>query len=254
MTFTGTPAAINTAITTVTYRGNLNFNTADTLTIATSDLGSTGSGGTLTDTDTVAITVNPINDHPVNTVPGALSVNEDTNLSITGLSVADVDLVSEPLSVTLSVSNGSLSMSTLTGISFATGSGAGSALMTFSGTQTNLNAALASLVYRANANTSGNDTLYITTSDLGTAGAGGTLIDIDSIAISVTPMNDLPVNTVPAAQAVNEDTNLTISGLSVADADGSPLTVTLAVTNVSFHSTEQPALRSPQAPEPATAR
>ena len=62
----------------LTYHGNLNFNGPDTLTVSTSD-------GTAQDTDTVAITVNPVNDAPVNTVPGAQSVNEDTTLPIAGL-------------------------------------------------------------------------------------------------------------------------------------------------------------------------
>ena len=40
------------------YTGNPDFNGLDTLTVATSD-------GTATDTDTIAITVNPVNDAPV---------------------------------------------------------------------------------------------------------------------------------------------------------------------------------------------
>ena len=44
-----------------------------------------------TDSDAVAITVTSVNDGPVNTVPGAQTVNEDTALSIAGISVNDVD-------------------------------------------------------------------------------------------------------------------------------------------------------------------
>ena len=58
-----------------------NFNGSDTLTVLTSDAGNTGTGGPLTDSDTVAITVTAANDAPVNTVPGAQSVAEDSNLS-----------------------------------------------------------------------------------------------------------------------------------------------------------------------------
>ena len=53
------------------------------------------------------ITVNALNDPPVNTVPGARSVNEDTTLSIGGVSVADVD--SPSLVTTLTVAHGTLS-------------------------------------------------------------------------------------------------------------------------------------------------
>ena len=84
VTITGSAAQINAALAGLTYTGNPNFNGSDTLTVTTGD-------GTAQDIDTVAITVNPVNDAPVNTVPGAQSVNEDTALPIAGVSVADVD-------------------------------------------------------------------------------------------------------------------------------------------------------------------
>ena len=71
VTIAGTAAQINAALAGLAYTGNLNFNGADTLTVATDD-------GTATDTDTIAITVNPVNDAPVNTVPAAQTVAEDT--------------------------------------------------------------------------------------------------------------------------------------------------------------------------------
>ena len=93
VTITGTAAQINAALTGLAYTGNLNFNGGDTLTVATND-------GTATDTDLIAITVNAVNDAPVNTVPGAQSVAEDTALPIAGVSVADID--SSALTTTLS--------------------------------------------------------------------------------------------------------------------------------------------------------
>ena len=68
---TGTLAQINATLADAAglqYLSILNYNGPDTLTILTSDLGATGSGGILTDTDPVAITVAPVNDAPVNTV------------------------------------------------------------------------------------------------------------------------------------------------------------------------------------------
>ena len=44
-------------------------------------------------------------------------------------------------------------------------------------------------------------------------------------------MNDAPVNTVPGAQSVNEDTALPIAGVSVADVDSCALTTTLNVSS-----------------------
>ena len=72
LTLSGTQPQINAALAGLSYQGNLNFNGADTLTVL-----STGDG-TRTDSDTVAITVSSVNDGPVNTVPGAQTVNEDT--------------------------------------------------------------------------------------------------------------------------------------------------------------------------------
>ena len=210
VTITGTAAQINTALAGLSYTGNLNFNGADTLTVATSD-------GTATDTDTIAITVNPVNDAPVNTVPGAQSVAEDTTLPIAGVSVADVD--SSALTTTLSVSSGTLTVTAGAGVT-----GNGTASVTITGTAAQINAALAGLSYTGNLNFNGADTLTIATSDR-------IAIDTDTIAITVNPVNDAPVNTVPGAQSVAEDTILPIAGVSVADVDSSALTTTLNVSS-----------------------
>jgi VCBS repeat-containing protein len=229
MTFTGNKSDVNAALSGLIYRAQNDFNGPDTLSILTSDLGSDGAGGTLTDSDSIAITVNAVNDAPVNTVPASQSVNEDTNLTLNGISVTDTDAAA--LKVTLSVSNGALSLSSLTGLTFANGDGTSDATMTFSGSTGNVNSALNGLVYRGNTNFNGSDTLTLLTSDEGATGIGGTLTDSDTVSITVNAVNDAPVNTVPAAQTVNEDTNLTLNGISVADTDASSLKVTLSVSN-----------------------
>ena len=48
--------------------------------------------------------------------------------------------------------------------------------------------------------------------------------------VTVVAVNDAPINTVPAAQTVAEDTTLPIAGVSVADSDSSALTTTLVVS------------------------
>ena len=60
---------------------------------------------------------------------------------------------------------------------------------------------------------------------------GNAVTDIDTVAITVSPVNDAPVNTVPGAQVVNEDTALAIGGISVTDVDGNLSTVQLGVAN-----------------------
>ncbi|WP_290689202.1 Ig-like domain-containing protein [Aquabacterium sp.] len=243
MTFTGTVSAINTALAGMGYSPTANYNGAASLTILTSDLGNTGSGGTLTDTDVVSITVNAVNDAPINSVPTAQTTNEDTNLTFSSgngnlISVSDVDAGSSNMQVTISVSNGTLTLSGLTGLSFTSGDGTADATMTFTGTASAINTALAGLVYSPTANYNGSDMLTILTSDLGNTGSGGAKTDTDTVAITVTSVNDAPVNTVPAAQSVNEDSTLTFSSgnsnlISIADVDagGGSMQVTISVSH-----------------------
>ena len=86
-------------------------------------------------------------------------------------------------------------------------------------------ATLASLSYQGNLNFTGSDTLTVTSTDANSA------TDVDTVDITVSNVNDAPVNTVPGAQTVNEDASLAIGGISVADADDNLSTVQLAVTN-----------------------
>ena len=68
----------------------------------------TDAGGVNSDSDDIVITVNPVDDVPVNTVPRVQSVTEDTSLAISGISVTDFD-VGDPTQVAstvLSVNNG----------------------------------------------------------------------------------------------------------------------------------------------------
>ena len=210
VTVAGTAAQINAALAGLTYQGNLNFNGADTLTVATSD-------GTTTDTDVVAITVNAVDDAPVNTVPGAQSVDEDTALAISGVAVADVD--STALTTTLTVAEGTLNVTPGAGV---TGNGTGT--VTIAGTAAEINAALAGLTYQGNLNFNGSDALTVATSD-------GTATDTHAVAITVNAVDDAPVNTVPGAQSVDEDTAHGIAGVAVEDVDSTALTTTLTVAN-----------------------
>src|SRR5207253_2015169 len=132
-----------------------NFNGAASLQIVTNDQGNTGSGGPLSDTDTVNITVNPVNDAPVNTVPGAQVVNEDTALAVGGISVTDVD--GNLSTVQLAVANGTVTVS-LAGGATITAGGHGTATRTLSGSQADINATLASPPYQGTPRDNGQDT------------------------------------------------------------------------------------------------
>ena len=180
ITLTGTIANIDNALNGLTYTGNLNFNGTETLTVSTNDNGNTGAGGPQTDSDPITINVAAVNDAPVNTVPGAQTVNEDTALVFTGgnaISISDVDANGGNETVTLSVASGALTLSGTTGLVFGTGDGTADSTMTFTGTVSDINAALNGLSYQGNLNFNGSDTLNITTNDNGNTGSGGALSD-----------------------------------------------------------------------------
>jgi len=95
MTFTGTIADVNTALNGLSFAPTAGYNGAASLQITTSDQGSTGSGGTQTDTDTIAVTVDPIN--PVVTTvhagspDGSYKVGDTVTATVTFDMVVNVD-------------------------------------------------------------------------------------------------------------------------------------------------------------------
>jgi CSLREA domain-containing protein len=72
LTFSGTLASLNAALSSVEYRSEQYYAGADSLIIIVSDNGNTGTGGALTDTETVAITVT-----------SALAITSETDNGIT---------------------------------------------------------------------------------------------------------------------------------------------------------------------------
>ena len=237
VTVTGSLANINTALNGLVFAPTGNFNGAANITVATSDLGNTGSGGALTDSDSVAITVNAVNDAPVNTVPAAQTMSEDGTLTFSAangnaISIADVDAGSSNVQVTLTATNGVL---TLAGTAGLTVSGNGTGTVTVTGSQANINTALNGLLFAPTGNFNGAANITVATSDLGNTGSGGALTDSDSVAITVNAVNDAPVNTVPSAQTMSEDGSLTFStangnAISIADVDAGSSNVQVTLT------------------------
>jgi hypothetical protein len=197
MTFEGTLTAINAALDGLRYDPALNYNGPDVLTITSNDLGNSGPGGPLTDTDTLAITVTPVNDAPVVSVPGPQGTDEDTPLvfataSSNRLSVSDVDAGAAAVRVTLAVTNGTLTLPRRTGLTFTSGDGTADVSMTFTGALVNVNNALDGLRFDPATNFNGSATLTFTTNDQGNTGAGGPQSDSETVTINVAAVNDPP--------------------------------------------------------------
>ena len=203
---------------TFNYTPVANFNGPDSFSFMAND------GFFDFDVGTESIIVNPVNDAPVNTVPGAQSVNEDTNLVIGGLAIADVDAAGGLLTTTLSVAHGTLTAGAAGG---AAVSGSGGNSITLTGTVAQINTTLSAannVIYRGVLNYNGPDTLTVVTNDGGNTG-GGALTDTDTVAITVNAVNDAPVAAIgPTNYIATEQTvlNLKNAGISVSDVDGGP--------------------------------
>ena len=167
----GTPG--DTTDDFVTYTPTADYNGPDSFTYTVTSNGTT-------ETATVTVNVTGSNDDPVNITGGGVAATEDASVAVTGLQVSDID--SPSLSVTLSVGRGTLAVNTGVPGGVAAASGNGTASVTISGTQAQINATLAAptgLVYTPTANLNGPDTLTMATSD----GSGGS--DTDLVSISV---------------------------------------------------------------------
>lgn len=151
---------------------------------------SAGSGSDYTLQVGLACQAAPANQPPVNTVPGAQTTNENTPLVFSAaggnqISVADADAGNNPLQVTLTATNGTITLSTTAGLTFTAGDGTADATMTFTGSQTAINAALNGLTFNPTPGFSGAAGLQLTTNDQGFSGTGGARSDTDTVAITV---------------------------------------------------------------------
>ncbi|PPC98830.1 MAG: hypothetical protein CTY31_12510, partial [Hyphomicrobium sp.] len=309
----GTLTSFNAATGAFVYTPNANFNGTDTFTYTLTD----ADGDTRT--ATVTLTITPINDAPVNVVPGARTTAEDTPLAITGVSVSDIDSASLTTTLTVPAGRGVLGIVSGSG---ATVTGAGTGIVIISGTAAQINAAMATITYTPTADFNGATTLTVSTSDgvatptsssvaitvtavadisndsvstnedtpvtfaplgndsfenagrtitaingtaitaggasvavtggsvsLNASGAltytpnanfngtpsftytvtSGGVTETATVNVTVTAVNDAPVQSVPGAQSTTEDTALAISGVSVADVDNANLTTTISI-------------------------
>ena len=172
-------------------------------------------GTTDSNVATVTITVSGVNDAPVNVVPAAQTLVEDTTLTFSAangnaIRLTDIDAGNGEIELRLSV-NGFLTFPTTQGLTFVTGSNGGN-IIVVRGTLSDLNNALEGLVFQPGANFTGSYSLQVRTDDLGTGGTGGARTDLDYVTLNITPVNDAPRNVVPLITPVaTEDTPFTFS-------------------------------------------
>lgn len=237
MTFKGAINVINPLLDGLSFTPNTDFNGTAVLTINTDDLGATNfSGNNQTDSDSVTITVNAVNDGPGLFAPRNEATNEDTalvfnNANSNTISIADVDVGSNNLEVTLTATNGKLTLASISGLTFTAGDGMADTAMVFRGALTDLNTALDGMSFLPNANFNGNGTLDITVSDLGNTGSGGASSNTASVDIVINAINDVPTITGLADQTINEDTDTGTLTFSIDDIENAAASLTVTATS-----------------------
>lgn len=233
----GTVSAVNNVLNTLQFIPTPGFtNNTAFLDVLTVDGGSTGAGGTRQDQDTIAITVLPQNIAPTLTVPGAQTFAEDTvrffsigNGNV--ISVGDADAGTRPIQVRLQASLGSLAFSAIDPATTVVGGGTNT--VTVTGPQANINNTLGSLAYTPVLNYNGAASIAINANDLGAFGFGGPQTSNATVNLTITAVNDVPTNTILAAQSTNENTPLVLqsaSRLSISDVDAAASNVTVRLT------------------------
>jgi ABC-type uncharacterized transport system substrate-binding protein len=169
-------------------------------------------GTSYSDADfTMTIDVDAVNDAPTNTVSDTQATNEDTPLIFSTsnsnlIEISDIeaeDAIGQPVTVTLTATNGTLTLSSTEDLTFNIGDGTDDTSMEFSGTVTNINTALEGMSFTPTSNFNGSASVQIVIDD-------GTSTDEDTINITVNAVNDIPTsadNTV----TLNEDETYTFT-------------------------------------------
>ncbi|MFG6443219.1 Ig-like domain-containing protein [Roseateles sp. LKC17W] len=192
LSVTGATASHGTAVVngdgTITYTPNAGYNGVDTIQYTLRD----SSGVDALQPGLVTVTITPQNVSIA--LPTLVNLlNEDQPLLLVGLggntiSIGDVN--GNLISVTLSVGSGDLTLGSTANLTLASGDGVNDSSMTFSGLATDINAALAGLIYTPGADYNGPVTLNITALD--------TLLGLPVVTAQ------LPIGIAPVADVVDD--------------------------------------------------
>ncbi|MBW2241697.1 MAG: DUF4347 domain-containing protein, partial [Deltaproteobacteria bacterium] len=168
---------------TITYTHNGSETISDSFTYTIKDL-----SGAVSNTATVDVTIDLINEAPINTVPGLQLTDEGVAIFFSGaggnpFSISDVDAASGDMEVTLNATNGTLTLGSLVNLVFSAGDGSDDATMVFTGSVADVNNALEGM--RFDPTDAGAASVQIITDDQGNTGSGGPYIADDTIAITV---------------------------------------------------------------------
>jgi hypothetical protein len=210
MTLTGPVADLNTALATLVYTVTADTFFDDTLTVTVDDAGNTSKQGAKADAAQIFIKVNDVPELAVNS---GLTLDEGATATIDDTLLSVIDGDNDPIFIlATNVTNGTLMLGDEvleTGDRF---------------TQTDIDKGL--LSYSHNAGETAADGFTFSVLD----GDGGVIAETIGFAISVNPVNDLPVLSVPGAQYTTGGAAITLEPIAFSDADaGTSHAVTLTL-------------------------
>jgi hypothetical protein len=162
-TVSGTVSNLNADLSGLTYTPTASYSGSDTLAISVTD-----PGDSLSASKNVSLTINALAP-PTVTAPASATLLQNSSLVFSSangnaITVADSAAGGNSDSLTLSVTHGTLTLSTTSGLTFTTGSN-GTASFTVTGTVASLNAALNGLTYAPTAGYTGSDSLSVSITD-----------------------------------------------------------------------------------------
>ena len=243
VTFTGTKAQVDAALSGLTYRSTLSNSGAEVVSISTSDNSSfltkqNGSG-------TINVTISG-NDTPAVTAPAAITVADKSANSVATLAGSAISIADTrnggTVTVTLTANNsGKLKIDT-TGVTMDSTNLNDSSTVTFSGSVAQVNTALATLTYQATYNTlaDSTETISVSVNDGYGTGIGAAKTGTGSVTVNLTA-NDTPVVSTAAAGTPGyaTTTQQTITGVTVSDTRSGTVTATVSSTkgNLNFTAT-----------------
>lgn len=133
------------------------------------------------------------NTAPVITAPATLNIARDTAYVFSGtVSITDNAAVADLLQLTLTATQGSVTLAQLTGLTFSVGDGTSDAAMTFTGTLANINAALSGMTFTPTPAYLGAANIQIGVNDQGHTGDDATVLtDSETVAITVVELPEI---------------------------------------------------------------
>jgi VCBS repeat-containing protein len=183
------------------------------------------SGG-LTSSNKFKLELNQVNDAPTITITNkTFETKENTPISITGISINDIDAENEQVMISLIAGP----------VGTITFNGQNASTIPYTGTISEINNLLSQLIYEPENGANGSNYITITINDLGHSGKNVEyLSDTDSITIQILAINDSPVITLQNSFSIKEDESGSFTA-TISDADDISVTVRLLADRGILH-------------------